>query len=82
VNGQTWWAFSSMRGDTAPRTWIRWSELWAWVRAELPALGTWDVRQAVRDIPTDRRYGHKHYTDEHQAAIRAYAERAGLTGKE
>jgi hypothetical protein len=45
-------------------------------------LGTWDVRQAVRDIPTDRRYGHKHYTNEHQAAIRAYAERAGLTGKE
>jgi hypothetical protein len=40
------------------------------------------VRQAVRDIPTDRRYGPKHYTNEHQAAIRAYAERAGLTGKE
>lgn len=76
------WSFGAMRGDAEPRSWLRWSELWAWVQAEFPALGIYDVRLAVRPIPTDRHYGHKHYTTEHQAAIRAYAERAGLTRKE
>ena len=77
-----WMTFSRLRGDGEPRAWLRWSELWAWVQQEFPALGQWDVRQAVRPIPADRHYGHKHYTGEHQAAIRAYAERAGLTRKE
>lgn len=77
-----WMTFSRMRGDTEPRAWLRWSELWAWAQAEHPAMSLYDVRKAVRPIPADRHYGHKHYTGEHQAAIRAYAERAGLTGKE
>lgn len=77
-----WLTFSAMRGDGQPRSWIRWSELWDWVRQEFPALGIYDVRLACRPIPTERHYGHKHYTPEHQAAIRAYAERHGLITKE
>ena len=77
-----WLTFSRLRGDTEPRDWLRWSELWAWVQAEIPALGQWDVRKVIREIPAEKHYGHKHYTTEHQAAIRAYAERAGLTRKE
>lgn len=77
-----WLTFSRLRGDTEPRAWLRWSELLAWAQSEFPALGQYDVRTAVRSIPADRHYGHKRYTEEHQAAIRAYAERAGLTGKE
>lgn len=78
-----WLTFSRLRGDTEPRAWLRWSELWAWAQAEFPALGQWDVRQAVREAgKPEKRYGHNRYTTEHQAAIRAYAERAGLTRKE
>jgi len=77
-----WMTFSRMRGDTEPREWLRWSELWAWAQTEFPAMGLYDVRKAIRPIPADRHYGHKHYTSEHQAAIRAYAERAGLQAKE
>jgi hypothetical protein len=77
-----WSAFSAMRGDRQPRTWIRWSELWATVQAEIPALGTYDVRKALRaGPPAEKHYGHKHYTTEHLAAIRAYADRLGLTTK-
>lgn len=77
-----WLTFSRLRGDAEPRDWLRWSELLAWAKAEFPALGLYDVRKAARPIPAEKHYGHKHYTDEHKAAIRAYAERAGLTGKE
>jgi hypothetical protein len=77
-----WSAFSAMRGDRQPRTWIRWSELWATVQAEIPALGTYDVRKALQaGPPAEKRYGHKHYTTEHLAAVRAYADRLGLTTK-
>jgi hypothetical protein len=77
-----WWTFSRMRGDREPRTWIRWSELWATVQAEIPALGAWDVRRALRAAPpAEKKYGHKHYTTEHLAAVRAYADRLGLNRK-
>lgn len=77
----SWWAFSTMRGDGRPRDWLRWSELLEVVRREIPALGGNDVRAAVRTIPAERRYGHKHYRAEHMDAIRAYAERKGLCGR-
>ena len=78
-----WLTFSRLRGDAEPREWLRWSELWAWVQAEIPALGQLDVRKAVREVgKPEKRYGHNRYTSEHQAAIRAYAERAGLQAKE
>lgn len=77
-----WWTFSRMRGDKEPRTWIRWSEVLAFAQAEFPALGVWDVRKAIRAAPAaERKYGHNHYTTEHLAAIRAYADRLGLTRK-
>ena len=76
-----WMSFSKLRGDAEPRSWLRWSEFWAMVQAEIPALGQWDVRQAVRAIPAERRYGHKHYTPEHVEAVRAYAAARGLTKK-
>lgn len=74
----SWWAFSSMRGDGRPRDWLRWSELLEAVRREIPALGWNDVRAAVRTIPAERRYGHKHYRREHMEAVRAYAAARGL----
>ena len=77
-----WWTFSRMRGDRDPRTWIRWSEVLAFVQAEFPALGVWDVKLALKAGPAaEKRYGHKRYTTEHLAAIRAYADRQGLTKK-
>ena len=76
-----WLTFSRLRGDTEPREWLRWSELWAWSQAEYPALGVWDVKQAVKAIPAGRRYGHKHYRTEHLEAVRAYAAARGLTKK-
>ena len=77
-----WSAFSAMRGDRQPRTWIRWSELWATVQAEIPGMSLHYCRQAIKaGPPAERKYGHKHYTTEHLAAIRAYADRLGLTTK-
>jgi hypothetical protein len=69
-----------MRGDAEPREWLRWSELWAWVQAEFPALGTYDVRLAVRQAGRpERRYGHFRYERRHMDAVRAYAARMGVT---
>lgn len=76
-----WLSFSRLRGDAEPRPWLRWSELWAIVQAEIPALCSWNVRQAIQHIPAERRYGHKHYTPEHLEAVRAYAAARGLTTK-
>lgn len=77
-----WMSFAKLRGDGEPRQWVRWSELLAWAMAEMPGMGQWDVRRALLEAPRpERRYGHNRYTFEHQAAIRAYAERAGLTGR-
>lgn len=79
----TWWAFSTMRGDGRPRDWLRWSELLEVVRREIPALGSNDVRAALRDGPAaERRYGHKHYRPEHMEAVRAYAAARGFYRRE
>lgn len=74
-----WMTFSRLRGDAEPREWMRWSELWAWAREQIPSIGIHGIRQALRSASRpQRRYGHYRYTSEHMAAIRAYAERAGL----
>jgi hypothetical protein len=40
------------------------------------------VKVALKAGPAaEKRYGHRHYTTEHLAAIRAYADRQGLTKK-
>jgi hypothetical protein len=81
VSRVQWMTFCELRGDAEPRDWIRWSELLAWAMAELPGMGQWDVRLALRGASKPaKRYGHYRYTNEHKAAIRAYAERAWLTG--
>lgn len=74
-----WMSFSQLRGDAQPRDWLRWSELWAIVQAEIPAMRWFEVRDAVRGMAADRHYGHKHYTTEHLEAVRAYAAAKGLT---
>ncbi len=76
----TWKSFAEMRGDHEPREWMRWSEFLAAVLAEIPCLGVWDIRQAVRrSTRPEKRYGHYRYTNEHMDAVRAYAARMGLT---
>jgi hypothetical protein len=77
-----WLTFKGLRGDDRPRDWLRWSELWAIVQAEIPALCQWNVRQALRaGPPAESRYGHKHYTREHLEAVRNWAAARGLTKK-
>lgn len=74
-----WSSFSVMRGDNQPRDWLRWSELWAIVRQELPAMGTNDVRAALRaGPPSEKRYGHRRYRGEHLQAVRQWAAERGL----
>jgi hypothetical protein len=75
------WAasFSSMRHDHEPREWIRWSELLEIVRVEIPAMGTNDVRAALRAGPaSEKRYGHRRYFPQHVDAVRAWATERGL----
>ncbi len=74
-----WWSCSRMRGDGKPRSWLRWSELWAWVQREFPCLGTYDVRLAVLEAGRpEKRYGHYRYEQRHMDAVRAYAARMGF----
>jgi transcriptional regulator of acetoin/glycerol metabolism len=75
-----WWSCEKMRGDTQPRTWLRWSELWAMVRSEMPLVGTNDVRAAIKAMQPRpvKVYGHYHFEKRHVAFIRRWAEERGL----
>lgn len=78
-----WLTFKALRGDDQPRDWMRWSELWAIVREEIPCLCEWNVRQALRDgPPAERRYGHNHYTRDHLEHVRNWAADRGLMKQE
>jgi hypothetical protein len=77
-----WFAFSSMRVDAEKRTWLRWSEVWATIKAEFPDVCETGLRVAMRSAARpEKRYGHYRYTTEHLAAARAYAAGLGLTVK-
>lgn len=76
-----WMTFSKLRCDAEPRSWMRRSEFLKLIRGETPGLGIHHIRRAVRGMPFERHYGHKHYTTEHLEAVRAYAAAHGLTMK-
>lgn len=75
-----WWSCGSMRGDSQPRTWLRWSELWAMVQAEMPLVGTNDVRAAIKAMRPRpvKAYGHYHFERRHVEFIRSWAAERGL----
>lgn len=63
--------FSGLRGDLQPRQWYRRSDLIAAAVALGVPFGEWEVRKAIRGLPkpTEKRYGHLHYSQAHMDAV-------------